>query len=229
MAPKVLVVDDDQKAVNIIKLYLEKNHYHVLTAYDGSTAVEIAREQLPDLIVLDIMLPGMDGLEVCYQLRERSDVPIIMLTARTTVEDKLIGLKLGADDYMSKPFSPRELVARVEVVLRRTTRGGEKPLGQIECSGLRIDFESHEVYLHNTFIPLTPKEFQLLEILSRHAGRAFSRSELIERVFGYTYNGTDRTIDVHIRNLRKKIEPNPSEPTYVQTVFGLGYKFAGDC
>jgi len=229
MAPQILVVDDDQKAVNIIKLYLEKNNYDVLTAYDGHTALDLALSSQPDLIVLDIMLPGIDGLEFCYQYREHANTPIIMLTARTTVEDKLIGLKIGADDYMSKPFSPRELVARVEVVLRRTNSHTPQSLGTFTCGALHIDYDSHEAYIHGEALTLTPKEFKLLEILSRHVGRAFSRNDLITQVFGYNYNGTDRTIDVHIRNLRKKIEPNPSVPTYVQTVFGHGYKFVGDC
>ena len=225
---KILVVDDDHKIVDIVRLYLEKDGYRVLVAYDGLAALELARQKQPDLIVLDLMLPGMDGLDVCRILRTESEVPIIMLTARTTEEDKLVGLELGADDYVTKPFSPRELVARVRTVLRRV--GKEAPQGPAELrfADLLIDRRSHEVRVRGELVPLTPTEFKLLEVLAGEPGRAFTRLELLDRVFGYDFEGFERTVDVHVKNLRKKIEPDPTQPTYVKTVYGVGYKFDED-
>jgi len=225
---KILVVDDDHKIVDIVRLYLEKDGYRVLVAYDGLEALELARQKRPDLIVLDLMLPGMDGLDVCRILRTESEVPIIMLTARTTEEDKLVGLELGADDYVTKPFSPRELVARVRTVLRRV--GKEAPQGPAELrfADLLIDRRSHEVRVRGELVPLTPTEFKLLEVLAGEPGRAFTRLELLDRVFGYDFEGFERTVDVHVKNLRKKIEQDPTQPTYVKTVYGVGYKFDED-
>ncbi len=222
---RVLVVDDDVKTVELVKLYLNRDGYRVLTAYDGIEALRLAREGRPDLIVLDLMLPGMNGLEVCRTIREESDVPIIMLTAMTTDQDKLNGLELGADDYMTKPFSPRELAARVRTVLRRLP--GERGPAQIRHGELIVDFHKHEVTLAGRSIPLTSVEFRLLGVLAKEPGRVFSRAQLIEQALGPDFEGFDRTIDVHILKLRRKLEPDPAHPTFIQTVYGVGYKIAG--
>jgi DNA-binding response OmpR family regulator len=224
MKRTILVVDDDKKTVDLIRLYLEREQHQVLVAYDGREALEIARQRSPCLIILDWMLPRVDGLDICRILRAESAVPIIMLTARSTEEDKLLGLDLGADDYVTKPFSPRELVARVRVVLRRSAPKDEAvpPL----CIGeLAVDFAAHEVRRGGELLRLTPKEFKLLETLAREPGRAFSRGELVDRVFGLGYEGFERTVDVHLMNLRKKIETDPNHPLYLLTVYGVGYKF----
>ncbi len=227
LSRKILVVDDDRKIVDLVRVYLEKDGYRVSVAYDGLQALELARQKRADLLVLDLMLPGMDGLDVCRVLRgEGNKVPIIMLTAKTTETDKLIGLDLGADDYVTKPFSPRELLARVRAVLRRA--------GEEECEGpselrfgdLLVDFVRHQVQIGGEPVGLTPSEFKLLEVLIRERGRAFSRLELLDRVFGYDFEGFERTVDVHVMNLRRKIEPDRKNPTYIKTVYGVGYKFA---
>ena len=219
---RVLVVDDDVKTVELVKLYLNRDGYRVMTAYDGNEALRLAREGHPDIIVLDLMLPGVDGLEVCRILRDESDVPIIMLTARTTDEDKLTGLGLGADDYVSKPFSPRELAARVRAVLRRLP--GERGPAEVKCGELALNFFKQEASIAGRPLNLTPVEFKLLGILMKEPGRVFSRAELVEKSMGYDYGGFDRTIDVHILNLRRKIEPDPKRPEYIKTVYGAGYK-----
>ncbi|MGQ9839944.1 MAG: winged helix-turn-helix domain-containing protein, partial [Anaerolineae bacterium] len=206
--------------------YLKRDGYTVLTAYDGQEALAIARRKQPDLIVLDLMLPELDGMDVCRLLRAESRVPIIMLTARSTDEDKLRGLDIGADDYVTKPFNPRELVARVRAVLRRTTPT-ESPPADLHFGALTISFVRHEVCLGDRPVNLTPTEFRLLEALAREPGRAFTRAELLDRVFGYDYDGIERTIDVHIMNLRRKIEPIPFRPRYIATVPGVGYRFEG--
>ena len=221
---RVLVVDDDVKTVELVKLYLNRDGYRVITAYDGIEALRLAREGRPDLIVLDLMLPGMNGLEVCRTLRNESDVPIIMLTAMTTDQDKLNGLELGADDYMTKPFSPRELAARVRTVLRRIP--GERGPAQVRHGELIVDFHKHEVTLAGRSVPLTSVEFKLLGALAREPGRVFSRAQLIEQALGPDFEGFDRTIDVHILKLRRKLEPDPAHPTYIQTVYGVGYKLS---
>ena len=222
---RVLIVDDDAKTVELVKLYLNRDGYRVLTAYDGIEALKLAREGHPDLIVLDLMLPGMDGLEVCRKLREDSDVPIIMLTARTTENDRLTGLDLGADDYVSKPFSPRELAARVRAVLRRIPeealmRGPE----EIKYDELTVNFRRHEVNLAGRILVLTPIEFKLLGILAREPDRVFSRSQLIDMSVGYDFEGFDRTIDVHIYNVRRKLESVGGHSVCIKTVYGAGYK-----
>jgi len=219
---RVLVVDDDVKTVELVKLYLNRDGYRVLTAYDGVEALRLAREGRPDLIVLDLMLPGVDGLEVCHILREESDVPIIMLTARTTDEDKLAGLELGADDYVTKPFSPRELAARVRAVLRRLP--GERGPVEIQHGELTVDFVKYEAFLAGRPLNLTPTEFKLLGVLVKEPGKVFNRAQLIEKVLGHDFEGFDRTIDVHILNLRRKLEPDPYHPRYLKTVYGAGYK-----
>ena len=221
---KILVVDDDKKTVDLIRLYLEKDGYRVTVAYDGRQALELARQKRPDLVVLDLMLPEVDGLDVCRILRAESKVPVIMLTARTTEEDKLLGLDLGADDYVTKPFSPRELLARVRAVLRRAGEEQEKGPPELHFGDMTVDLLRHKVQVRSEVVTLTPTEFKLLEILVRDPGRAFTRLELVERAFGYDYEGLERTVDTHVLNLRKKIEPDPCKPTYVQTVYGVGYK-----
>jgi len=220
---RVLVVDDDVKTVELIKLYLNRDGYRVLTTYDGIEALRLAGESHPDLIVLDLMLPGLDGLQVCQALRAESDVPIIMLTARTTDEDKLTGLGLGADDYVTKPFSPKELAARVRAVLRRLP--GERGPAEIRLGELTMDLGRHEASLSNRSLNLTPIEFKLLVVLAKEPGIVFSRARLIDKALGYDFEGFDRTIDVHILNLRRKLEPDPNHPRYIKTVYGAGYKF----
>ncbi len=221
---RVLVVDDDVKTVELVKLYLNRDGYRVLTAYDGIEALRLARESHPDLIVLDLMLPGMDGLEVCRILRDESDVPIIMLTARTTDEDKIAGLGLGADDYVSKPFSPRELAARARAVLRRLP--GERGPDEIKRGTIILSFLKQQAFIGKKPLNLSPVEFKLLGVLMKESGRVFSRAQLVEKALGYDYRGFDRTIDVHILNLRRKIEPNPRHPKYIKTAYGVGYKFS---
>lgn len=225
MNRRILVAEDDRKTAELVTLYLEKDGYRVLRAEDGQTALELARHRQPDLVILDLMLPILDGLDVCRVLRAESKIPIIMLTARTTEEDKLVGLALGADDYVSKPFSPRELVARVRAVLRRSGDTGEEPLTTVRVGTLLIDFVGHDVFRDGEPLRLTPTEFQLLEIFVRESGRALSRLDLLERLFGMNYEGLERTVDVHVMNLRKKIEADPARPTYIHTVFGVGYKW----
>ena len=219
---RVLVVDDDVKTVELVRLYLNRDGYRVLTAYDGVEALRLARESRPDLIVLDLMLPGIDGLQICRTLRNESDVPIIMLTARTTDQDKLTGLDLGADDYMTKPFSPRELAARIRAVLRRLP--GERGPTEIKHGDLTVNSLKHEASLAGRPLNLTTVEFKLLGVLIKEPGRVFSRGQLIEKAFGYDFEGFDRTIDVHILNLRRKLEPEPSHPRYIKTIYGAGYK-----
>ena len=229
MNKRVLVVDDDAKTVELVKLYLNRDGYKVEVAYDGLEALRLAREVKPDLIVLDLMLPGYDGLQVCRTLRQESDVPIIMLTARTTEEDKLKGLGLGADDYVTKPFSPRELAARVRAVLRRLPDESlERGPQEAKVGDLSVHFIRHEVLYKGRLLELTPVEFKLLGVLAREPGRTFSRGQLIEKVLGYDFDGFDRTIDVHILNLRRKLEQDPSHPQLIKTVYGAGYKLAGE-
>ena len=222
---RVLVVDDDAKTVELVKLYLNRDGYKVLTAYNGVEALRLARESHPDLIVLDLMLPGIDGFEVCRTLRDESDVPIIMLTARTTDQDKLTGLGLGADDYVTKPFSPKELAARIRAVLRRLP--GERGPAEIKRGEITVNFFKHEASLAGRALNLTTVEFKLLGVLVKEPGRVFSREQLIENALGYDFKGFDRTIDVHILNLRRKLEPDPIHPRYIKTVYGAGYKFVG--
>lgn len=221
---RVLVVDDDAKTVELVKLYLNRDGYRVITAYDGTEALNLARESKPDLIVLDIMLPGINGLEICRTLRKESDVPIIMLTAMTTDRDKLTGLDIGADDYVTKPFSPRELAARVRAILRRLP--GERGPSEIEYGDIKIDFLKHKAYLGEKPLNLTEVEFKILGVMVREPGRVFSRAQLIEQALGFDFEGFDRTIDVHILNLRRKLEPDSRNPTYILTVYGAGYKLA---
>jgi two-component system alkaline phosphatase synthesis response regulator PhoP len=196
----------------------------VSVAYDGKKAMQIARNDKPDLVILDLMLPELDGWDVCRALRKESDVPVIMLTARVEESDKLIGLELGADDYVTKPFSPRELVARVRSVLRRVSGTPSKPK-RLSHGEITIDLSRHSVEVRGEVVDLTPTEFDLLATLMEDPGRAFSRSQLLESVQGYAYEGYERTIDVHIKNLRQKVEADSRSPRHIKTVYGIGYKF----
>jgi two-component system alkaline phosphatase synthesis response regulator PhoP len=223
----ILVVDDEPKISKLARDYLEKSGFGVITAVDGPTALAIFRHEKPDLVVLDLNLPGMDGLDVCRTLRRESDVPIIMLTARVEEMDRLIGLELGADDYITKPFSPRELVARVRAVLRRV-RGGVHQPGLIRAGELEIDLQGHKVSRAEETIDLSRTEFNLLTLLAQNPGQTFTRAQLLSRLHGVAYDGYDRSIDAHIKNLRRKLEVDPSEPQYVLTVYGIGYKFTDE-
>jgi two-component system alkaline phosphatase synthesis response regulator PhoP len=222
----ILIVDDEPKIIKTVRTYLENAGFRVATAADGQTALTIFRHEKPGLVVLDLGLPGLDGLDVARSMRRDSNVPIIMLTARVDETDRLIGLELGADDYVTKPFSPRELVARVRAVLRRT--GGEREVAPapIVAADVYINMERRRVTVSGQDVELTPTEFDLLAVLARHPGRVFTRMELLDRVQGYSFEGYERTIDAHVKNLRQKIEPDPKEPRYVLTVYGVGYKFA---
>jgi two-component system alkaline phosphatase synthesis response regulator PhoP len=223
----ILVVDDEPKIVKLARDYLERGGFQVTTAADGASALAGARADKPDLIVLDLNLPGMDGLDVCRQLRRESDVPIIMLTARVEETDRLIGLELGADDYIVKPFSPRELVARVRAVLRRAQGGVLQP-GIIRAGALEIDLDGHRASVAGEPLHLTRIEFKLLAFLAQHPGQAFSRQRLLDQLHGHSHDGFDRSIDAHIKNLRRKIEPDPADPTYILTVYGIGYRFTDE-
>ena len=228
MGQRLLVVEDDPKTSDILRVYLEKDGYQVAAAYHGPAGVSQARELIPDLVVLDRMLPGLSGTEVCRILRQESNVPIIMLTALSTLPDKLEGLELGADDYVGKPFSPSELVARVRAVLRRSSdRDQRKKPVLIKCGDVVLDLEQCSVTLGDQQVRLTPTEFKVLAVLMREPVRVFSRSQLVEKAMGCDYEGMDRTMDVHILNLRRKIERNANRPEHILTVYGMGYKFGG--
>jgi DNA-binding response OmpR family regulator len=225
MSQKILVVDDELEIVKVVRAYLEQSGFRVITASDGQQALAVFRHEQPDLIVLDLNLPQLDGLAVCRAIRHESNVPIIMLTARVEETDRLIGLEIGADDYITKPFSPREVVARVRTVLRRSTPAPE-PSSLITIGALSIDPLKHEVQLQDRSIDLTPSEFNILLIMAAQPGRAFSRMDLLDAAQGEAYEGYERSIDVHIKNLRQKLGDEPRDPTYVLTVYGVGYKFS---
>ncbi|BAZ97925.1 Phosphate regulon transcriptional regulatory protein PhoB [bioreactor metagenome] len=223
MAARILIVEDDAKTVELVRLYLARDGYRVLAASDGITGLNIARQNKPDLIILDIMLPGMNGIEICRQLRLESGVPVIMLTAKTSDDDKLAGLDTGADDYITKPFSPRELAARVRAILRRLP--GTRTPEIIKCGQLTLDFTRHQVTLNGAGVKLTAVELKLLGAMAAEPGRVFSRSQLIEQALGYDFDGFDRTIDVHIGNLRRKLRLNKTNTCFIQTIYGAGYRF----
>ena len=227
MNETILVVDDEPKIVKLARDYLEQAGYRVQSADNGKDALAVYRQGHPDLVVLDLNLPEQDGLDVCRTLRRASDVPIIMLTARIEETDRLIGLELGADDYITKPFSPRELVARVRAVLRRV-RGGVRQPGLIRAADLEIDLNGHTVTRAGAPVGLTRTEFNLLAILAQHPGQTLTRDQLVDQLYGVAYDGFDRSVDAHIKNLRRKLEANPFEPRYVLTVYGLGYKFTDE-
>jgi DNA-binding response OmpR family regulator len=219
----VLVVDDEAKIRDVVRTYLEHDGYAVFEARNGEEALEAAQRLGPDLVVLDLMLPDLTGEEVARSLREVSEVPIIMLTAKASEDDRVAGLRLGADDYLAKPFSPRELVARVEAVLRRA-KGAEPEASSFDGAGLRIDTARREVFVEGRPVTLTRSEFDLLATLASRAGRVWSRYELITRVQGYDYDGYERTINAHVKNLRRKLGDDPRQPRFVATVAGVGYK-----
>jgi two-component system alkaline phosphatase synthesis response regulator PhoP len=224
MAETILVVDDEARIVKLVRDYLERAGFHVIVARDGKAAMQLARREQPDLIVLDLMLPGVDGLDVCRRLRQESGVPIIMLTARVEEADRIVGLELGADDYVTKPFSPGELVARVRATLRRA-KGEMGPATVLRAADVELDTAALEATVAGQPVDLTPTEFQMLATLVRQPGRIFSREQLLEAVHGIAFDGYDRSVDSHVKNLRRKIEPDPRQPRYIQTVYGVGYRF----
>ena len=224
MPKTILVVDDEPKIVDICRDYLSAAGFKVIVAADGTRGLSLARNEKPDLVVLDLMMPGMDGLDVCRQLRRDGTMPIVMLTARVEESDKLIGLELGADDYITKPFSPRELVARVRTVLRRA-EGSSSPAEVIRAADITLDRNRYVVTLSSGEVALTPTEFEILAVLASQPGRIFSRGQLLMAARGVAFESYERAIDSHIRNLRRKIEPDDREPRYIITVHGVGYKF----
>jgi len=222
----VLVVDDEPIVREVVVRYLEREGYRTLEAADGDRARELLQQETPSLVVLDLMLPGTDGLTLCRWIRSHSDLPVIMLTARGEEADRIVGLELGADDYVTKPFSPRELAARVRTVLRRTTPTAQ-PVEPLSFAGLEIEAATHEVRKDGELLQLTAKEFDLLWFLASHPRRVFSRDQLMDRVWGYEAALDTGTVTVHVRRLREKIEGQPSKPRFLQTVWGVGYRFAG--
>jgi DNA-binding response OmpR family regulator len=224
---KILVVDDETNIVKIIRGYLERDGYKVITASDGQQAINLAHREKPHLVILDLMLPEISGWDVCRILRQESPVPVIMVTARDDITDRIVGLEIGADDYITKPFDPKELVARVHAVLRRAATGSIPIQNERFVFGdLEIDLSRHEVWSSGQPVLLTPTEFEIVATMAKNPGRVFSRLELLDRVQGDAYEGYERAVDSHIKNLRQKIEPDPRHPRYVLTVFGVGYKFA---
>lgn len=225
----ILVIDDEQNILNLVTAYLQKEGYDVHTAADGPTGLKAARTLKPDLVVLDVMLPGMDGIELLTYLRRESDVYVIMLTAKSEETDKIIGLSVGADDYLTKPFSPRELVARIKAALRRYGQSSGPPEAQsLTFRQLRIDVAARKVWRDEELVDLTAIEFDLLHALAEHAGRVLSREQLLERVWGHDFYGEARVVDVHLGHIRKKIERDPANPALITTVRGVGYRFEAD-
>ncbi len=228
MNRKIVVIDDEASVQEVVRGYLERDGYLVYVAGNGREGLALAERAKPALVVLDLMLPDISGEEICREIRTRSDVPILMLTAKVSEDERVAGLALGADDYLTKPFSPRELVARVRAILRRAQGSGTPLVETLSFDGgtLVIDTVRHEVLRQGQAVELTPTEYRLLVALAQYPGRVYSRFELIERVQGYDFEGFERTIDAHVKNLRRKIEPHPRKPRYVETVFGVGYRFA---
>ena len=224
MQPKIAIVDDDKKIVSLLKTYFEKENFLVYEAYDGASGLKIIEEKHPDIAILDLMLPYMDGYELCRRLRRTSEIPVLMLTAKDEEADRLIGLELGADDYVSKPFSPKEVVARVKAILRRTKKVTNLPGHVLQVGKLTIDSERHTVTIDDLALPLTPTEFKLLELLAAKPGRVFSRLQIIEHIQEYSFEGYERTVDAHVKNLRRKL----GDANVIHTVYGIGYKFEGD-
>ncbi len=224
MPPVILIVDDEENIRSLVRAYLEADGFVVYAAADGSQGLALFRRHAPDLVILDVMLPGMDGLEVLQQLRRESDVYVLLLTSRSEETDRIVGLTVGADDYLTKPFSPRELVARVKAILRRG-RGGAAEDAVLSFAHVRIDEQRHTVLRDGQPVDLTALEFKLLRTLAAEAGRVLSREQLLERVWGYDFYGDDRVVDVHIGRIRQKLEADPANPQYIVTVRGVGYKF----
>ncbi len=227
MSYSILLVEDEPQILRVVKAYLEAAEYNVTAVTNGKDALSLATTQSFDLIILDLMLPELSGEEICQRIRHQSDVPIIMLTAKGGEDERIVGLQLGADDYVVKPFSPRELVARVQALMRRTAKatGIMAEILRFDGGRLEIDLAAKEVRVGSCLIQLTPTEFKLLETMARAPGRTFTRSQLVDLALGYDFSGYDDTIYAHIKNLRKKIESDPSHPRYIQTVYGLGYRF----
>lgn len=223
MAQTVLVVDDEPEIARLVRAYLEEAGFRVVTASDGQEALYVARHEKPDLVVLDVLMPRMDGLEFTRRIRRERDVPIVMLTARAEETDRIVGLELGADDYVTKPFSPREVVARVRAVLRRAQAPPE-PSRVLRAGPLALDRTTHTVTLSRQPVDLTPTEFSILETLMTTPGRVFSRPELLEAAQGIAFEAYERTVDAHVKNLRRKLEPDPAHPRYILTVRGVGYR-----
>jgi two-component system OmpR family response regulator len=226
MGKKIFVVDDEIKILEVVKSYLEHEGFSVITETNGNNVLNTFKKEKPDLVILDLMLPGISGEELCKRLRQFSNVPILMLTAKVQESDIINGFSIGADDYITKPFSPRELVMRVKAILRRTT--DDVPLAEVMSfnnDDLVVDLRAHTVRKKGVVVNLTPNEFKILKILIRNPNRVFTREELIEKVMGFDYEGYDRTIDAHIKNLRQKIEDDTKNPVYIKTVYGVGYKF----
>jgi DNA-binding response OmpR family regulator len=225
MSHKILVVDDEPEIVRLVRAYLERAGFTVVTASEGREALAVFRHERPNLVILDLNLPGLDGLDVCRSMRRVSDIPIIMLTARMEETDRLIGLEMGADDYVVKPFSPREIVARVRAVLRRSEVGLARP-EVVSVGGITLDLSRRTASVASRPLDLTTMEFDLLALLAAHPGQVFGRLQLLERVQGDAYEGYERTIDVHIKNLRKKLGDDPQDPRFIETVRGIGYRFS---
>ncbi|ABY93943.1 MULTISPECIES: response regulator transcription factor [Thermoanaerobacter] len=226
MGKKIFVVDDEIKILEVVKSYLEHEGFSVITETNGNNVLNTFKKEKPDLVILDLMLPGISGEELCKRIRQFSNVPILMLTAKVQESDKINGFSIGADDYLTKPFSPRELVMRVKAILRRTS--DDVPLAEVMSfnnDDLVVDFKAHTVKKKGVVVNLTPNEFKILKFLIRNPNRVFTREELIEKVMGFDYEGYDRTIDAHIKNLRQKIEDDTKNPVYIKTVYGVGYKF----
>jgi len=226
MTKKLLVVDDKAEIRKLLKSYFTQEGFDVVTAADGQEALFVARQEKPDLVLLDLMMPEMNGYDFLRAFNRESDTPVIILTAKLDESDKVLGLELGADDYVVKPFSPRELTARVRAVLRRLEKQQHKDTDILRYGNITIDFQGRMVTIGERLVDLTPSEFELLATMMRAPGRVFTRLELLERLQGTAYEGYERTIDVHIRNLRAKIEPDPANPIYIETVYGVGYRFA---
>ena len=222
----ILVVDDEANIVELARMYLEKEGFQVRVARDGEQALHMVSRRPPALMVLDLMLPKVDGWEVCRRIRAKSDLPIIMLTARVEDADKIVGLEMGADDYVTKPFNPREVTARVRALLRRSRPESGAAAQTLQVGRLRLDVGRRELSVDEQIVSLTPTEFELLRVLMEAPGYVFTRDELIEKGLGYAYAGMGRTLDSHIKNLRRKIEPDPRQPTHIQTVSGVGYRLA---
>jgi len=220
---KILIIEDESELVKVLRSYLEKAGFQVITALRGDSGLELWRREKPDLVILDLNLPGLDGLDIAREIRKKSNTPIIMLTARVEEADQLVGLEIGADDYITKPFSPRLVVARVRALLRRTQ--STSPSETIRVQDIEIDLEAHQVTRQGNPIELTPTEFNILVAMARNPGRVFSRLQLLESVQGIAYEGYERTIDTHVKNLRAKLAPDPKNPRYIETVFGVGYRF----
>lgn len=227
MREKILIIEDEEKIIEVVKAYLEKENYKVFVETTGKDGFNLYVKERPDLVILDLMLPDIKGEEVCKRIRTESDTPILMLTAKSRETDKIESFSIGADDYITKPFSPKELMARVRAILRRSKVDTDALVDKLDFNGLSIDAAKRRVFKYGVEINLTPTEYNILLILARHHGRIYSRSKIVEKVRSYDFEGFDRAIDAHIKNLRKKIEDNPDFPRFIKTIYGVGYKFDG--